>query len=218
MLAAFAALVPSLGADVRDLLQSPQRPSADVVLTMLINELFVALRDAEPDARFILVLDDYHLIDTPAIHEAVVFLLEHLPPQMRLVIATRTDPPFPLPRLRARRQLVEIRAADLRFTNEETACFLNDVMGLNLTPADIAALETRTEGWIASLQLAALALQGASSPGAPATRSRTSSLPSAAAIATSSTTWPRKSWRSSLTKSALFAPNVHPRTADRTAL
>ena len=170
LLAALAPLGLALGTDARDLLQSPRYPPDDVALTMLLNDVVVAFRDAGQDARLILVLDDYHLIETPAIHEAVAFLLEHMPPQMRLVVSTRADPPLPLARLRIRRQLVEVRVTDLRFTREETARFLNDVMGLNLTPADVAALETRTEGWIASLQLAALALQGTSTQGAPATR------------------------------------------------
>ena len=91
---------------------------------------------------------------------ALTFLLEHLPPQLHLVIATREDPPLPLARLRARDQLTELRAADLRFTPAEAAAFLNQVMGLSLSAADIAALEERTEGWIAGLQLAALSLQG----------------------------------------------------------
>jgi LuxR family maltose regulon positive regulatory protein len=108
----------------------------------------------------VLVLDDYQLIETQAIHAALTFLLDHLPPQMQLMITSRSDPPLPLARWRARRQLTEIRAADLRFTPDEAATFLNRVMGLNLSAADIAALETRTEGWIAGLQLAALSMQG----------------------------------------------------------
>ena len=111
---------------------------------------------------FILVLDDYHVIDAEPVDDALTFLLEHLPPQMHLVIATREDPHLPLARLRARGQLTELRAADLRFTPAEAAEFLNQVMGLNLSAEDIAALETRTEGWIAGLQLAALSMQGRS--------------------------------------------------------
>ena len=109
---------------------------------------------------FILVLDDYHVIDTQPLNQALTFLLEHLPPQLHLVIATREDPPFPLARLRVRGQLTELRAADLRFTPAEAAEFLNRVMGLNLSAEDIASLENRTEGWIAGLQLAALSMQG----------------------------------------------------------
>jgi LuxR family transcriptional regulator, maltose regulon positive regulatory protein len=102
------------------------------------------------------------VIDSKPVDEALTFLLEHLPPRMHLVIATREDPHLPLARLRARGQLTELRAADLRFTPAEAAEFLNQVMGLNLSAEDIAALETRTEGWIAGLQLAALSMQGRS--------------------------------------------------------
>ena len=108
----------------------------------------------------VLVLDDYHVIDAPDINDGMAFLLEHLPPQVHLVIATRADPALPLARLRARGELVEIRAADLRFTPDEAAAYLNEVMGLDLTAQDVAALEGRTEGWIAALQLAALSMQG----------------------------------------------------------
>ena len=110
--------------------------------------------------NFILVLDDYHLVDAKPVDRALTFLLEHLPQQMHLVIATREDPHLPLARLRARGHLTELRAADLRFTPAEAADFLNQVMGLHLSAEDIAALETRTEGWIAGLQLAALSMRG----------------------------------------------------------
>ncbi len=129
-------------------------PPTEAVLTTLLNEII-----AIPD-HFLLVLDDYHLIDSEPVDQALTFLVEHLPPQMHLVIATREDPHLPLARLRARGQLTELRAADLRFTPAEAAEFLNQVMGLNLSAEDIAALETRTEGWIAGLQLAALSMQG----------------------------------------------------------
>ena len=135
-------------------LQSPQPPPTETVLTALINDLA-----AIPDS-IILVLDDYHTIVSSPVDNALTYLLEHLPPQMHLVIATRDDPQLPLARLRARGQLTELRAADLRFTSSEAAEFLNQVMGLNLSAENIATLETRTEGWIAGLQLAALALQG----------------------------------------------------------
>ena len=124
------------------------------MLTTLLNEI------AAIPEHFILVLDDYHVIDSQPIDDALTFLLEHLPPQMHLVITTREDPSLPLARYRARGQLTELRAADLRFTPEEAAEFLNQVMDLNLSAEDIAALETRTEGWIAGLQLAALSMQG----------------------------------------------------------
>ena len=144
----------NIGSDALSALQSPQPPPAEVILTILINEIA-----AIPD-RIVLVLDDYHLIEATSIHEALTFLLEHLPPQMHLVIATRDDPHLPLARLRARGQLAELRAAELRFTSSETAEFLNRAMGLNLSTEDITALDTRTEGWIAGLQLAAISLQG----------------------------------------------------------
>ena len=135
-------------------LQSPQPPPIESILTTLLNEITTI-----PD-NFILVLDDYHVIDSKPVDNALTFMIEHLPPQMHLVIATREDPHLPLARLRARGQLTELRAADLRFTPAEAAEFLNRVMGLNLSAEDIAALENRTEGWIAGLQLAAISMQG----------------------------------------------------------
>ncbi len=149
------------------MLQSPQPPPTESFLTSLINEIA-----AIPD-RIVLVLDDYHRVESSpvdastSVDGALTFLLEHMPPPERglhLVIATREDPPLPLARLRARGQLTELRAADLRFTSSEAAEFLNQVMGLNLSVEDIAALETRTEGWIAGLQLAALAMRSLGSP------------------------------------------------------
>jgi LuxR family maltose regulon positive regulatory protein len=134
-------------------LQAPQPPAAQLLITALINEI-VAL-----DIPFLFVLDDYHSITLSAIHEALTFLLDHMPPKMHLVIATREDPPLPLARLRVARQVTEVRAADLRFTVEEAATFLNQTMGLNLTTEDVAAVEDRTEGWIAGLQLAAISMQ-----------------------------------------------------------
>ena len=113
-----------------------------------------------PGHGFVLVLDDYHFIDAQPVHSAVTFLIDHLPPQMNLVITSRVDPPLPLSRLRGRGELTELRAADLRFTPDEAAAFLDDAMGLDLTAGDAEALETRTEGWIAGLQLAALSMQG----------------------------------------------------------
>ena len=107
-----------------------------------------------------LVLDDYHVIDAASVHEAMTFLLDHLPPQLHVVITSRADPPLPLSRLRAREELVEVRATDLRFTPGEATSFLNQVMGLGLSALDVDALETRTEGWIAGLQLVALSLRG----------------------------------------------------------
>ena len=143
-----------LGAVAWDALHASQLVSAEAILTTLLNDI------ATIPAPVILVLDDYHLIDAPAIDNALTFLLQHLPPKMHLVITTREDPNLPLARLRAQRQLTELRASDLRFTLPEATDFLNQVMSLSLTPQDIATLETRTEGWITGLQLAALALQG----------------------------------------------------------
>src|SRR5436190_807772 len=109
---------------------------------------------------FVLVIDDYHVIDAQPVDAALTFLLEHLPPRMRLVITSREDPQVPLARLRGGGQLSELRSADLRFTPSEAAAFLNEAMGLNLLAEDVTTLENRTEGWIAGLQLAALSLQG----------------------------------------------------------
>ena len=123
---------------------------------MLINDL------ANFGHDIFLILDDYHFIQNESIHTALLFLLEHQPGNLHIIVSTRVDPPWPLARFRARNQLTEIRAKDLRFTTEEAAAFLNQVMGLNLSAEDVAALETRTEGWIAGLQLAALSMQGRS--------------------------------------------------------
>ncbi len=125
----------------------------ETVIRVLINDLAALPHD------LVVALDDYHLITNPSIHAALILLLEHLPPRVHLVIMTRADPPFPLAKLRVRRQLVEIRAADLRFTPEETTAFLHDQTGLALKPADVVLLSERTEGWIAGLHLAALSLQ-----------------------------------------------------------
>ncbi len=154
LVAALQTIGPKIGAGVLAALQSPQPPPSEAILTTLLNEITTL-----PD-HFILVLDDYHVIDSKPVDEDLTFLLEHLPPQMHLAIATREEPPMPLARLRARGQLTELRAADLRFTPAEAAEFLNRMMGLNLSPEDIAALDKRTEGWIAGLQLAAISMQG----------------------------------------------------------
>ncbi len=154
LVAALQTIATTIGEGVLSALQIPQPPPPEAILTALLNDI-----TAVPD-QFVLMLDDYHMIDARAIDQALTFLLEHLPPQMHLVIATREDPALPLARLRARGQLTELRAADLRFTPHEAAAFLNQVMGLNLPAQDIAALERHTEGWIAGLQLAALSMQG----------------------------------------------------------
>ena len=126
----------------------------EIVLTTLLNEITEFPHDV------VVILDDYHMIETEPIDKAISFLIDHLPPQMHLVIAGRIDPSLPLSRLRANCQMTEIRVDDLRFTSGEAATFLNQVMGFDLSPQDIAALETRTEGWIAGLQLAALSIRG----------------------------------------------------------
>jgi LuxR family maltose regulon positive regulatory protein len=152
-IAALQMLHPAIGELALAQFRSPQPAPISSVLTSLVNEI-----DAFHD-DFALVLDDYHVIKTQAIHDGLAFLLDHLPPRMHLVISTRTDPPLPLARLRGRGRLAELREADLRFTSDEAAAFLNQVMGLGLSAADVAALEARTEGWIAGLQLAALSIK-----------------------------------------------------------
>ena len=154
LVAALQTIAQNIGAGVLGVLQSPQPPPIESILTALLNEITTVPED------FVLILDDYHVIDSKAVDHALTFLLEHQPPQMHLVIATREDPDLPLARLRAQGQMTELRAADLRFTASEAAEFLNRVMGLNLSAANIDALETRTEGWIAGLQLAAISMQG----------------------------------------------------------
>src|SRR5215211_3078544 len=154
LVAALQTIAPNIAEGVLGALQSPQPPPTESILTVLLNEVTTV------EDEIVLVLDDYHLIDATAVDDALTFLLEHLPPRMHLVIATREDPNLPLARLRARGQLGELRAADLRFTPSEAAEFLEGVMGLSLSAEDIAALEDRTEGWIAGLQLAALSMQG----------------------------------------------------------
>jgi LuxR family transcriptional regulator, maltose regulon positive regulatory protein len=138
------------------LLQPPHPAPIEAVLTTLLNAL-AATRE-----QILLILDDYHLIEVGQIHAALGCLIDQMPPHMRLIIAGRSAPPFSLARLRVRGELTELRAADLRFTSEEIAAFLNQSMGLNLAAAELATLEARTEGWIAALQLAALSMQGQS--------------------------------------------------------
>jgi LuxR family transcriptional regulator, maltose regulon positive regulatory protein len=147
-------LEPGLGGDVLAYLRSPNPPGVDEIIPLWVNLL------EGINQPFILVLDDYHLIRAPEIQRAVAFLLEHEPPSMHLVIATRKDPPLPIPRLRARGQLVELRQADLRFSGEETAAFLREGIGATLDPQDVSTLHSRTEGWAAGLQMAAISMQG----------------------------------------------------------
>ncbi|MEM7343422.1 MAG: LuxR C-terminal-related transcriptional regulator [Chloroflexota bacterium] len=154
VVAALQTINSNIGAGILSLLQSPQSLPANLILTTLINEL------AETTQKFTLVLDDYHLIESRSIHESVAFFIDHLPPQLHLVIASRSDPPLSLARLRGRGELTELRAIDLRFTLDEAVEFLNQMMGLTLSVEEVAALEKRTEGWITGLQMVALALQG----------------------------------------------------------
>ncbi len=154
LIAALQTVQAGLGQDALRLLQAPQQPATQAILTLLLNEVVALPQGA------ILVLDDYHLISDPGIHEGIAFLLEHLPPQMHVALSTRADPPLPIHRLRARGQLTELRSDDLRFSAGEATAFLNAAMGLDLAREDVEALEARTEGWIVGLQLAALSLRG----------------------------------------------------------
>ena len=154
LVAALQTIESNVGKGVLAALQAPGPANVEPLLTTLLNEIA-----GLPD-NSVLVLDDYHVIESQPIDNALAFTLDHLPPQMHLVIASRSDPSLPLSRLRAGGQMTEIRAHDLRFTHDEISTFLDKVMGLNLSAENVAALETRTEGWIAGLQLAALSMQG----------------------------------------------------------
>jgi LuxR family maltose regulon positive regulatory protein len=156
LVAALQKIDPAIGQAAQAMLGAPQPPPPEPLLTSLINDVAATSRP------FVLILDDYHLIHTLSIHQQLGFLLEHQPPPQRgmhVVIAAREDPPLPLPRWRARGQTVEIRQTELRFTEKETTDFLRRVMRLKLSSADVDALQRRTEGWIAGLQLVALSLQ-----------------------------------------------------------
>ncbi len=154
VIAALRTVASGVGESALALLHAPQPPPIETVLTALLNDLSATAGD------IVLVLDDYHVIDARDVQDGMAFLLDHLPPWLHVVIASRADPALPLARWRARGELVEIRAAELRFTPDEAAAYLNEMMGLQLTAQDVAALEGRTEGWIAALQLAALSMQG----------------------------------------------------------
>jgi LuxR family maltose regulon positive regulatory protein len=153
VVAAVAKAVPGAGSGARGLLEEGQ-PRADRLVTALVNDL------AELEGELVIVLDDVHVIEAREITEGIGFLLDHLPPRVHLVLLTRSDPPLPLARLRARGELVEVRAADLRFTNDEAAAYLRAQMGFALGGAEVDTLEARTEGWIAALQLAAISMRG----------------------------------------------------------
>ena len=154
VIAALRTVASGAGESALALLDAPQPPPIQTVLTTLLNDLGTVA------GEIVLVLDDYHVIDARDVHDGMAFLLDHLPPQLHVVISSRADPALPLARMRARGELTEIRAAALRFTADEAAAYLNEMMGLHLTAPDVAALERRTEGWIAALQLAALSMQG----------------------------------------------------------
>jgi LuxR family maltose regulon positive regulatory protein len=154
---ALQSAVPEVGTSALALIASVPSPSSlptELVLTSVLNELAAA------PGEVWLVLDDYHLVDSREVSAGMAFFLDHLPPQLHVILSTRADPDLPLSRWRVRGELTEVRAADLRFTKDEAAAYLNDVAGLNLASRDVAALEARTEGWIAALQLAALSIQG----------------------------------------------------------
>jgi LuxR family maltose regulon positive regulatory protein len=146
-----------IGVDVQVVLTEAQSPPGSAILIRLVND--IAAATGSGGRQCVLVLDDYHLITAQPVHKVLAFLVEHLPEAMHLLLVGRSDPPLPISRLRVQGEITEIRTPELRFTKEEAAVFLNDLMGLGLAPADVAALEARTEGWIASLQLAALSLR-----------------------------------------------------------
>lgn len=153
-LAALQEIYPKFAESLQAMLQMPQRPQLDIVLTILLNELSTL------PTLTALVLDDYQAIDNLTIHQSISFLLERLPPCLHLVLITRQDPLIAISRLRARNQILEIRQDDLRFNLEEISRFMNQIMQLSLQPEDIRALERRTEGWVAGLQLVGLSLHG----------------------------------------------------------
>ncbi|HEV2515698.1 MAG TPA: LuxR C-terminal-related transcriptional regulator [Devosia sp.] len=153
LVAAIRKAVPAVGNAALQVLESGQQPDDDI-LVELLNELGLS------EQEFYIVLDDYHVIDLPVVHATMAFFVEHLPPNLHLVISTRADPALPLPRLRARGELCEIRSADLRFTDEEISAYLLGAVDTALTERDIAVLGDRTEGWIAALQLTALSMKG----------------------------------------------------------
>jgi LuxR family transcriptional regulator, maltose regulon positive regulatory protein len=158
LVATLQTIVASTGRTIQGSLEGAQPPLLDPAIGVLLNDLMALA------TNFILVLDDFHTIDNALIHQAIQTLVAHQPPQMRLVIVTREDPQLPLARLRARGQLVELRAHDLRFTPAEVSTFLKDVMGLTLAPKDVDELDNRIEGWIAGLQLAALSIKKSTDP------------------------------------------------------
>lgn len=160
LVAALQKVEPNLGQEIENVLHSGQLPPDEVISATLINDIIAFKK------QFLLVLDDFHVIQDPSILQVLETIITNLPPPLHLVLVTREDPPLPLARLRANNQLTEIRAKDLRFTNRDAARFLNEVLNLSLSAADVSALEAKTEGWIVGLQLAALSLRDRSDPSA----------------------------------------------------
>ena len=158
LISALQQIDPAIGTEIQPLLETGTDPSIEDILATLVNDI------AASSAKFTLVLDDYHVISAMQIHQALEFLFEHMPPGMNVILISRADPPMPLARLRVQRQLTELREADLRFTADELSEFFNDLMGCDLSSEEITNLEIRTEGWIAGLQLVALALQRCQDP------------------------------------------------------
>jgi LuxR family maltose regulon positive regulatory protein len=156
LITACQSILEDVGEAALELFSTPQLLPDETVPTILINDLNAS------NQSIVLVLDDYHEIQNSSIHAGLLFLIDHLPHNLHIMVSTRSDPPWPLARYRARNQLTEIRAQDMRFTSFEATSFLNQTMGLNLSSEDVAALEERTEGWIAGLQLAALSMKGRS--------------------------------------------------------
>ncbi len=154
LIAATQTIFENFGEKALPMLRSPQPPSFESIVTTIVNEIS-SLKES-----FILVLDDYHILDSQPVDKLLNYLLANMPSQLHLVICSREDPNLPLAGLRAQRQLIELRAEDLRFTQREVAEFLKETMELNITPNDISALEARTEGWIAGIQLAAISMKG----------------------------------------------------------
>ncbi len=154
IIAALQQIQPDFGKNTELIIKSPQQVPAENIVTSLINEINESLE------KSVFILDDYHLIESPVIHQLFSFFIEHMPANLHLIISGRHDPPIPLSKLRTRKQLYEIREADLRFTTDETINFFKETMGLDLTRSEVETLEEKTEGWIASLQLAGIAMQG----------------------------------------------------------
>jgi len=153
LIAALRSILPEIGGQAQAILDAPQPPPLQVVLASLLNDL------AQIHAQTVIVLDDYQSIHASQIHEGIAFLLDHLPPEVHFVITTRSDPALPLHRYRSRGQLVEIRAGDLRFTTDEVYAFMKDIADVSLSASEVATLESRTEGWAAGLQMAAISLR-----------------------------------------------------------